>query len=81
MRKPCYAQAGAYFVTLCSQNRECLFGKVENGKVILTETGLVVARCWEWLAEQYASYVSLDEWVVMPNHLHGIIILGDWGGS
>ena len=69
-----YARPGAYFVTLCAKNRECLFGKIVEGKMQLNEMGRIVASCWEWLAEQYG-YVELDEWVVMPNHLHGIIVV------
>jgi REP element-mobilizing transposase RayT len=68
-----YAQAGAYFVTICTQNRECLFGDVTDGQVRLNEWGQVVADSWLWLSDRYP-YV-LDEWVVMPNHLHGIMIL------
>jgi len=71
-----YTQAGAYFVTLVAQGRECLFGDVAEGEMRLNEHGRVVAEAWEWLAEQYA-YVELDEWVVMPNHLHGIIVITD----
>jgi putative transposase len=69
-----YTRAGAYFVTICVQNRECLFGNVVDGNVRLNGLGRIAAECWEWLAEQYF-YVELDEWVVMPNHLHGIIVI------
>jgi REP element-mobilizing transposase RayT len=71
-----YAQAGAYFVTLCTQDRACLFGGIVDGEMRLNETGLVVADTWRWLAVQHP-YVELDEWVVMPNHLHGIIVIVD----
>ena len=69
-----YSQAGAYFVTLCTQNKECLFGEVVDGKMTLNEPGLIVEDCWEWLSKQYP-HVILDTWTVMPNHLHGIIII------
>ncbi|MDF0666327.1 MAG: hypothetical protein P0119_09705 [Nitrospira sp.] len=69
-----YAQAGAYFVTMCTQNRACLFGNVVDGQMRLNECGQVVADSWLWLSARYP-HVDLDEWVVMPNHLHGIIIL------
>ncbi len=77
-----YTQAGAYFVTLVVQDRSCLFGEVVNGQMQLSEIGMLVADKWEWLATQYA-YVTLDEYVVMPNHLHGIIGVGtrSRGGS
>ncbi len=76
-----YTQAGAYFVTLCARDRACLFGEVVNGDVRLSDAGRIVADAWEWLAVQYP-YVALDAWVVMPNHLHGIIVMvdGDDGG-
>jgi REP element-mobilizing transposase RayT len=76
-----YAQAGAYFVTLCTQARECLLGEVAGNAMRLNDWGRIVAESWEWLAEQYP-YVELDEWVVMPNHMHGIIVLvNDDGGD
>lgn len=77
-----YSQTGAYFVTICTQNRECLFGEIVDGDMRLNETGRIVADSWEWLAEQY-DHVSLDEYVVMPNHAHGIIVITDdcRGGS
>ena len=71
-----YSQAGAYFVTLCALNRECLFGSITEGKMILNATGRMVADSWNWLEEQY-NYVTLDESIVMPNHLHGIIVIED----
>lgn len=71
-----YSQAGAYFVTLCTLNRECLFGSITESKMILNTIGKIVIDSWVWLAEQY-DYVTLDESIVMPNHLHGIIVIGD----
>jgi REP element-mobilizing transposase RayT len=71
-----YTQAGAYFVTLCARDRACVFGTVVGGEMRLNAYGRKVADCWLWLAEQYP-YVVLDEWVVMPNHLHGIIVITD----
>lgn len=69
-----YAQAGAYFVTVCTKDRACLFGDVVDGQMRLNECGRVVADSWLWLSGRYP-YVDLDEWAVMPNHLHGIMIL------
>jgi len=71
-----YSQAGAYAVTLVSYGRETLFGEVVDGQMALNAVGEVIAATWRWLAVHYP-YVTLDAWVVMPNHLHGIIILGD----
>ena len=69
-----YTQAGVYFVTIVTQNRACLFGDIVAGEVRLNAFGQAVAETWQWLGTQYG-YVELDEWVVMPNHLHGIIII------
>jgi len=71
-----YTRDGAYFVTICTQDRERTFGAVINGRVRLNACGQEVARCWAWLAEQYP-YVYLDEWIVMPDHTHAIIVIRD----
>jgi putative transposase len=55
-----YSQNGAYFVTLCPQNRECLFWEITDGSMRLNETGRTAADSWEWLAPKYG-YVVLDE--------------------
>ncbi|MFH1090613.1 MAG: transposase, partial [Pseudomonadota bacterium] len=70
-----YSQAGAFFVTVCTRDRECWFGEItEGGEMKLNEYGQLVQTSWRWLADQY-HHVELDEWVIMPNHLHGIIWL------
>ncbi|MBI3247011.1 MAG: transposase [Deltaproteobacteria bacterium] len=69
-----YAQAGAYFVTICAYQRTCLFGHVENGTVMLSQYGHLAEQCWKVLSRDFPR-VELDVFVVMPNHLHGIIIL------
>jgi putative transposase len=71
-----YTLPGAYFVTICVRDRECLLGKVVNDEMVLNDLGLIVVECWTWLAAQYP-YVTLDESIVMPNHLHGIILIED----
>jgi REP element-mobilizing transposase RayT len=71
-----YAQPGAYFVTVRVRGGAGLLGQVVDGTVVLSDKGRVVAETWVWLEERYP-YVTLDAWVVMPNHLHGIIILTD----
>jgi REP element-mobilizing transposase RayT len=73
-----YARAGVYYVTIVAQNRENLFGEIVDASMRLNEFGQVAAETWEWLALQYP-YVELGAWVVMPNHLHGIIILNEDG--
>jgi putative transposase len=71
-----YTRAGVYFVTIVTQNRACLFGDIVAGEVRLNAFGQAVAETWLWLGTQYG-YVELDEWVVMPNHLHGIVVITD----
>jgi putative transposase len=75
-----YSQPGNYYVTICTQAKKHLFGHVVEGEMRRNELGDYAARCWEWLAQQYP-YVDLDEWIVMPNHLHGIIVITDGGGG
>jgi len=66
---------GAYFVTLCTHNRTCLFGNVVSSNMELNSIGKIVQHCWKNLPVLYP-YVELGEWIVMPNHLHGILVLG-----
>ncbi|QYO62080.1 transposase [Leptolyngbya sp. 7M] len=70
-----YTTAGAYFITLCTHQRECLFATIEDGQVQLSLFGQVVQSCWLRLPQHFRS-VELDAFVVMPNHVHGIIWLG-----
>jgi len=69
-----YTSNGYYFVTICTQNRQYFFGDVVAGKMQLSPVGQIVAEEWQKTAE-IRSYIELDEWVIMPNHLHGIIII------
>ena len=69
-----YSQAGAYFVTVCVQRHECLFGDVANGKMRLNDAGRTAQTAGEGLPDHFPS-VELDTFVVMPNHVHGIIVL------
>lgn len=71
-----YALAGAYFVTLCAQDRNWLFGDLVSGEVQLSPIGAIVRE--EWLrTPARRSLVILDAFVIMPNHLHGILVLRD----
>ena len=69
-----YAQAGAYFVTAGAFGRMCAFGDVVSGEMRLNDAGRIVLACWQDLANHYG-HIELDEFVVMPNHIHGIILL------
>ena len=73
-----YSQAGAYFVTICTQDRECLFGDVVDGEMRLNDAGQMVHRIWNDLSVKYPD-IEMDEFVVMPNHVHGIIMLSGRG--
>jgi putative transposase len=76
-----YGGYGAYFVTICVTKRKCSLGSVVNGIFQLSKYGKIAADSWKWLQDHY-SFVKLDEWVIMPNHLHGIVVLGDsWSES
>lgn len=74
-----YTTAGAYFITLCTHQRECLFGAIEDGEMQLSLFGEVVRSSWLRLPQHFRS-VELDEFVVMPNHVHGIVWLDDTSG-
>ena len=71
-----YSQAGAYFVTICTHHRECLFGEITNRAMRLNDAGKIAAQCWQDIPVHF-SHAALDEWTVMPNHVHGIIVITD----
>ena len=69
-----YSQDGAYFVTICVDRRECLFGDVVDGQMRLNKYGAIVAEEWQ-RSSVIRREIELDAWVVMPNHFHGIVII------
>jgi len=71
-----YSSEGAYFITLCTHHRECLFGEIKDGKMMLNEYGKMVEQIWLKIPERYNDII-LDEFVIMPNHFHGIIIINN----
>ena len=75
-----YAQAGFYFVTICVRDRECMFGEVVDNDVRLSKYGTLVAQAWEDLPNHYP-HLELDQFVVMPNHFHGIVVLTPAGAG
>ena len=76
-----YSSAGAYFVTICTWQRECLFGGIRDGVMVLNEYGEILNKCWHALPDYY-SHVELDTFTIMPNHMHGIInIIGNVGAG
>ena len=69
-----YAQPGAYFVTVVTQDRLCLFGDIADGEVRFNEAGRLIGKFWESLPDRFAG-IALDLFVVMPNHIHGVIAI------
>ena len=75
-----YSQAGSYFITICCHNKECLFGKIEKDIMILNEYGNAAYTQWIQLTERFSNF-ELDTFQIMPNHMHGIIVLNDVGAT
>jgi REP element-mobilizing transposase RayT len=71
-----YAQAGAYFVTICAWQPECLFGEIVNGEMVLNDMGRIVKSVWSGLPEHFTK-INLDECMIMPNHFHGILHISE----
>jgi REP element-mobilizing transposase RayT len=69
-----YRNASYYFVTICAYNREHYFGAIEQDDVSLSAIGDTAAKCWAEIPKHHAG-IELDEWVVMPNHVHGIVVI------
>jgi REP element-mobilizing transposase RayT len=69
-----YTQVGAYYVTMVTHDRECLFGEVVDGEMRLNEIGRVVSQVWQRLPMHFRN-IELDGFVIMPNHVHGIVVI------
>jgi len=67
-----YSNPGIYFVTICTYQREYIFGEILNGKMVLNNVGKIAEQCWLNIPNRFA-HVELDKYVIMPNHVHGII--------
>jgi REP element-mobilizing transposase RayT len=74
-----YSRAGIYDITICTQNRLCIFGDIERGLMVLNRLGLLVQENWRNIPKHWQS-VDLLEYCVMPNHVHGIIVIKHDGG-
>ena len=70
-----YSQPGTFFVTICTQDRACLLGAVEEGRAILSPPGTVVESWWYSIPRRFPD-VAVDAVVVMPNHVHGVVMIG-----
>ncbi|MEX0269032.1 hypothetical protein AB3R30_07810 [Leptolyngbyaceae cyanobacterium UHCC 1019] len=75
-----YSSPGAYFITICTHQRDCLFGEIADGTMHLNQLGQIVSASWQRLPHHFLN-VELDAFVVMPNHIHGILILCDRRGA
>jgi putative transposase len=71
-----YSQAGAYYVTIVTHHRDCLFGEIVNKEMILNDLGKITDECWRAIPEHFP-FVEFGMHVVMPNHMHGIIVIND----
>ena len=69
-----YSRSGVYFVTICTKDRECYFGEIVDDKVVLSETGRIAKNFWLEIPDRFEN-VILDAWVIMPNHVHGILVI------
>ncbi len=72
-----YAQPGGYFVTICTLDRVCRFGEIRDGEMCLNDAGRMISTVWEALPQRFP-HVTLDAFVVMPNHLHGIVMIQEY---
>jgi len=75
-----YASAGGYYVTIVAWQRECLFGEVVNKEMRLSKFGLVAKQQWEKLPKRFPN-IELGAYMIMPNHMHGIIVITDGRGT
>jgi len=71
-----YSQAGAYYVTIVTYQRDCLFGEIENEIMILNDFGKIADECWRAIPEHFPT-VELGAHVIMPNHVHGVVVICD----
>ena len=75
-----YSWPGYYFVNICAKNGQGTLGNVQGERIILNKYGEIVKKQWVWLEKQY-SYIKHDAWIIMPDHLHGIIIIKGVGNG
>jgi putative transposase len=71
-----YSQSGYYFVTVCTENKEEWFGRIEDGRMVLNNYGEIAKDFWSEIPLHF-EHVKIDEFKIMPNHVHGILIIED----
>lgn len=80
LQKYDYCQSGFYFITICMHNRFCLFGAIDNDTMRYSKQGEIAVACWSAIPDHF-SHIELDEFIVMPNHVHGILRIVDGGDA
>ena len=75
-----YSENGYYFVTICTYNRECFFGEIAEGEMENNKIGELAEKLWLQIPEHFRG-VELDEYVIMPNHIHGIVVINNVGNT
>jgi putative transposase len=73
-----YSQAGAYYITIVTYQRDCLFGEIMNKEMIPNDFGNIADECWRGIPKHF-TFVELGAHVIMPNHIHGIVVIRDTG--
>ena len=76
LKKYDYSTAGYYYVTICTYNRKELFGYIKDNRMVLNEYGKITEKTWKEIPNHYPN-VELDEYIIMPNHIHGVIIINN----
>jgi REP element-mobilizing transposase RayT len=71
-----YRSHGYYFVTICTHEKICYFGNIQNQKVILSNLGIIAEKFWLEIPQHF-NFVEIDRFVIMPNHIHGIVIINN----
>jgi len=69
-----YSGDGMYFITICTQDKKCIFGRIKDGEMILNDWGRIVDECLSDIPKHYPN-ASVDEYIVMPNHIHFMLII------
>jgi len=76
-----YSKIGMYFVTVCASERRCIFGEVRDDETVLSSIGQIVSACWIEIPHHFPN-VKIEAYVVMPNHIHGILTIhSNWKGA
>ena len=74
-----YASIGIYFVTICTHQRQCLFGKIDDSIMLLNAHGIIAKQCWLEISQPF-THVQLDHFVLMPNHIHALLHIREGKG-